>query len=583
VTTKLNLAQLSDVRTVDPQTLNLVGESHQTVINVFAAAAETLELDDPWALMTKAGLSLEELVADRAALYAGPEIGDLPNLDLRERQALTGALAVERCGLSGDYLRNQPALVDGPLEPAPDDQIAETVVGPAWTDQVVAATWNRFGAIVERLAGALQIDPALAVAVLAVESGGRAFSAAGRMIIRFENHILWNLWGDENAERFNAHFRFSPDVPWQGSSHEWRTGAEAEWQPVHTDQQSEWNALNAARFFGNEQAAKQSISMGAPQIMGFNHAVIGYPGVDEMFDAFSNSAALQVVGFFDFIRSNGALLEALQQERLVDFAAGYNGSGQAEFYAGLIAGARAVFHRLMAPAPAGAGQPAASGVTPPPAMPFVSSEPPFSEPPIPVQPLPDAAPEATVAEPTAAEPTVAEPPIVEPVVAGAPPTVPPSGLPLPRPDQRLRELDPQLYEYWRDHMRDGFEQNSEMFDRVLDGFMTPYYTTLWMYRVLFIVGIAAFVAAVVLSVWQGEPLYALVFGGLSVGAFVSYFFNRPLQSLEENLQLITWLGVIYNSYWTRLAYMQDMDTVQQELRSATDETALHGKRPTLRE
>jgi hypothetical protein len=168
-------------------------------------------------------------------------------------------------------------------------------------------------------------------------------------------------------------------------------------------------------------------------------------------------------------------------------------------------------------------------------------------------------------------------------------------LPLPRPDQRLRELDPQLYEYWRDHMRDGFEQNSEMFDRVLDGFMTPYYTTLWMYRVLFIVGIAAFVAAVVLSVWQGEPLYALVFGGLSVGAFVSYFFNRPLQSLEENLQLITWLGVIYNSYWTRLAYMQDMDTVQQELRSATDETvdalerlvdkqaALHGKRPTLRE
>ena len=601
MTTKPNHAQLSDVRTVDPQTLNLVGESHQTVINVFAAAAETLELDDPWALMTKAGLSLEELVADRAALYAGPEIGDLPNLDLRERQALTGALAVERCGLSGDYLRNQPALVDGPLEPTPDDQIAEIVVGPAWTEQVVAATWNRFGAIVERLAAALQIDPALAIAVLAVESGGRAFSAAGRMIIRFENHILWNLWGDENAERFNTHFRFSQDAPWQGGSHEWRSGADAAWQPVHTDQQSEWNALNAARYFGNEQAAKQSISMGAPQIMGFNHAVIGYPGVDEMFDAFSNSAALQVVGFFDFIRSNGALLEALQQERLVDFAAGYNGSGQAEFYGGLIAGARDVFHRLMAPAPAGAGQPAASGVTPPPAMPFVSSEPPFSEPPIPVQPLPDETAGVTTAaagaspEPTGAESTGTKPTGSKPTVAGTPPGVPPSGLPLPRPDQRLRELDPQLYEYWRDHMRDGFEQNSEMFDRVLDGFMTPYYTTLWMYRVLFIVGIAAFVAAVVLSVWQGEPLYALVFGGLSVGAFVSYFFNRPLQSLEENLQLITWLGVIYNSYWTRLAYMQDMDTVQQELRSATDETvdalerlvdkqaALHGKRPTLRE
>jgi hypothetical protein len=85
-----------------------------------------------------------------------------------------------------------------------------------------------------------------------------------------------------------------------------------------------------------------------------------------------------------------------------------------------------------------------------------------------------------------------------------------------------------------------------------------------------------------------------VFGGLSVVAFLSYFLSRPLQALEENLQLITWLGVIYNSYWTRLAYITKLETVQAELEDATGDTVarikelidkhaeMSGKRPGLR-
>ena len=148
----------------------------------------------------------------------------------------------------------------------------------------------------------------------------------------------------------------------------------------------------------------------------------------------------------------------------------------------------------------------------------------------------------------------------------------PAALPAPKVDVGLLTADPELYAAWRAHVRAGFEQNSTMFRRILDAFMEPYYTTIWMYRILFGLGVLAFVAAIVVSIWWREPLFALVFGGLSIGAFLSYFISRPIRALEENLQLITWLGVIYNSYWTSLATLEDATTVQEDLRTTTAET-----------
>ena len=50
--------------------------------------------------------------------------------------------------------------------------------------------------------------------------------------------------------------------------------------------------------------------------------------------------------------------------------------------------------------------------------------------------------------------------------------------------------------------------------------------------------------------------------------------NRPLQALEENLQFITWLGIIYNTYWTRLVYSQDAETFQDDVEEATNDAIL---------
>jgi hypothetical protein len=167
-------------------------------------------------------------------------------------------------------------------------------------------------------------------------------------------------------------------------------------------------------------------------------------------------------------------------------------------------------------------------------------------------------------------------------------------LPPIMPQPRLAEIDPELYKYWREHINQGFQRNNRMFDTILDAFMRPYNTTIWMYRILFGLGIAAFLVAAALSAWLRDPMFGVVFGGLSIISFLTYFIGRPLQSLEENLKFITWLGIIYNSYWTRLVYMMDSKTVNQDLEDATQDAIneierlldkhhdFSGKRPGLR-
>jgi hypothetical protein len=154
-------------------------------------------------------------------------------------------------------------------------------------------------------------------------------------------------------------------------------------------------------------------------------------------------------------------------------------------------------------------------------------------------------------------------------------------------------MDPELYKAWQRHITAGFEHNEEMFKRVLEAFMKPYQTTVWMYRILFGIGVGSFLFAAIMSAATKESSFGLIFGGLGVIAFLSYFISRPLQALEQNLQFITWLGVVYNTYWTRLASMNDPATVQRDLLEATRDATgeiekiiakhaeVSGKRPGL--
>jgi len=142
--------------------------------------------------------------------------------------------------------------------------------------------------------------------------------------------------------------------------------------------------------------------------------------------------------------------------------------------------------------------------------------------------------------------------------------------PSPKPGVPLAEADPELYAAWRKQILEGFAHNEEMFQRILNAFMGPYWTTVWVYRILMAIGIGGFVVAAILGLMNSQWPATALFGGLSVVAFLTYFLSRPLQALEENLQFITWLGIIYNTYWTRLANAQDAATFQNDLAQTTD-------------
>lgn len=124
---------------------------------------------------------------------------------------------------------------------------------------------------------------------------------------------------------------------------------------------------------------------------------------------------------------------------------------------------------------------------------------------------------------------------------------------------------------WAEYMENGFKNAEQMFKQTLKAYMRPYYVTIAMYIVLFIVGIGLFVTAAILALQTDKSVAAIAFGGLSVATFLLFFIRHPLQALEENLEFITWLGVAFNTYWARLMYMQDKETIQVDLKAAADD------------
>ena len=192
-----------------------------------------------------------------------------------------------------------------------------------------ARTWNHYGGLLETLSARYGIDVACAVAVLSVESSGQGFAAGNqnRMVIRFENHKFWQFWGKDNAQRFSECFRYRVGKAWK--DHEFRRSSQDEWRSFHGNQRREWEVFEFARAM-NEPAAIQSISMGAPQIMGFHYERLGYQTPVEMLDDFSTDMAAHIRGLFAFF--DRPMVRALQTLDFVGFARRYNGSGQQEVY-----------------------------------------------------------------------------------------------------------------------------------------------------------------------------------------------------------------------------------------------------------
>ncbi|MBV8048346.1 MAG: DUF3380 domain-containing protein [Paludibacterium sp.] len=149
----------------------------------------------------------------------------------------------------------------------------------------------------------LGIDHAAFWAVLQVESSGFGFLADRRPKILFERHIFHR----ESRARFSEAY---PDIsnPQPGG---YSRGA------------SEYDRLQRAMAL-DHAAALKSASWGIAQVMGFNHAIVGFASVEAMVQAMVAGEDRQIMAMVKFIQSN-QLDSALRQPDWRRFARGYNG------------------------------------------------------------------------------------------------------------------------------------------------------------------------------------------------------------------------------------------------------------------
>lgn len=219
------------------------------------------------------------------------------------------------------FLYQDINLLKIPLEPP---QRVE-VIGNRM-QKIVRQTYNKYGGLLKALSSKLGIDLAGAIAVIAVESGGKGFED-GEVLIRFENHLFYRYWGKENEKVFNDHFKFSSNKKWLG--HKFRADKNGAWEDFHGDQDKEHEVLNFARKLNDELALK-SISMGLPQILGSNSKLIGYDSIVEMYENFNRDIRYHIFGLFDFLSPR--MIKFLRNKEFVNFAKYYNGAGQARRY-----------------------------------------------------------------------------------------------------------------------------------------------------------------------------------------------------------------------------------------------------------
>ncbi len=158
-----------------------------------------------------------------------------------------------------------------------------------------------------RCAAALAVPVATLRAVIAVESSGDGFVDELRPRILFEGHIFHRL----TDGRFAA---MRPDLSHPAWSRDHYRGGQAEYERLR------------AAISLDADAALQSCSWGLGQVMGFNHRLCGFAGVDDFVNAMACSEGRQLDVMAAFIGASD-LASPLRREAWEEFARRYNGPG----------------------------------------------------------------------------------------------------------------------------------------------------------------------------------------------------------------------------------------------------------------
>lgn len=142
------------------------------------------------------------------------------------------------------------------------------------------------------------IDPYFTVAVATVESNCKGYRNNGFPVIRFEKHVFLRYL--KKAKVAQQIVRKAECIKGSG-----------------------WDAYQAALAI-DEHFAKLSTSFGMFQIMGFNHAVVGYETVEDFVKAMESSVENQIEAFCMFV-INTYTKNAINKKDFSEFARKYNG------------------------------------------------------------------------------------------------------------------------------------------------------------------------------------------------------------------------------------------------------------------
>ena len=171
-----------------------------------------------------------------------------------------------------------------------------------------------------------KLNPLYLQAIFNIESGNRFFEN-DKPIIRFEAHIFVN-----KVPTALSYFRFDYMQKWRNQ----QMKINNQWYQIHTgNQESEWVAYNLAKQI-DINAAIESTSWGAPQIMGFHWERLGFDSPEDFVNTMSQNELSQQEVFYRFLKTDIRLIEAIKNLDHYKVANIYNGSGQVDYYADLI-------------------------------------------------------------------------------------------------------------------------------------------------------------------------------------------------------------------------------------------------------
>lgn len=194
--------------------------------------------------------------------------------------------------------------------------VADGIYGPKSFMALVGATQARHLSDADLVAAAKQLGVPLATirAVNEVESRGQGFLPDGRPVILFERHVFFKQLKKHRVDPAPIAAKY-PSLcnPEAGG---YRGGA------------AEEARLEQAKQI-HQEAAYESASWGAFQVMGYHWQALGYASVYEFVKRMHESEAAHLDSFVRYVQHVPGLVAALKARKWATFAKGYNGPAYA--------------------------------------------------------------------------------------------------------------------------------------------------------------------------------------------------------------------------------------------------------------